>query len=232
MSGHRPRLAIYFTPDTETPLASFGRQWLGRDIRTSEPIEQPKLAGFDRERLAAITAVPRHYGFHATLKAPFALAPGLSREDVHDAAARFAAQRSVFEAPPLTLRALAGFLALAPSAPCPHLDALASDCVEHFDRFRAPLTAAERARWLEMPLTPRQRILREIWGYPYVMEEFQFHMTLTNRLEEGERREVMQQLSPLVAPFCLEPLRIDAICVFEQETREAPFRLTGRYPFL
>ena len=70
------RYAIYYAPEPGSELAAFGAQWLGRDPETGATIEQPVLLGVRPERLAEITAAPRLYGFHGTLKAPMHLARG------------------------------------------------------------------------------------------------------------------------------------------------------------
>jgi putative phosphonate metabolism protein len=225
------RLAVYFSPPPDSALAAFGRSWLGRDAERGTLVEPLRPPGLDAERLAAITAEPRRYGFHATLKAPFALAPGATRAAVGTAAAALARAWAPFHAPPLVLRAVDGFLALVGAAPSAIRGALAADCVRHLDPFRAPLTEADRSRRPRAMLTERQRLYLEKWGYPWVMEDFRFHLTLTARLDPDERRRVETAVTPHVAPFAADPLRVDAICLFEQPAGDAPFVLVERYPF-
>ena len=224
-----PRYAIFFAPQSGSPLAEFGNRWLGRDPVGAEDLAQPHPPGIDPGRMVEITQSPWRYGFHATLKPPFALKEGTTAADL-DAAARAFAARRPFEVP-LKLDSLAGFLALVPAAPVPELDALAADCVREFDRFRAPPDEAELARRRAAGLTERQETLLRQWGYPYVMEEFRFHMTLTERLDEPERSALRAALDPLVAPLVRSPLVVDAVALFEQADREAPMLLAGRYPF-
>lgn len=230
MSGDRGRFAIFFAPPADHPVAMFAASWLGRDARTGETLAQPRLPGLSPERLAAITAFPRHYGFHATLKAPFALAAGRTPEALHEAAKEFATTRITFSVQ-LTVGELAGFLALLPAAPSPPLDRLADHCVRAFEEFRAPLSEAELETRRAAGLTPQQAALLATWGYPYVMEEFRFHMTLTGRLDEPERAEVEAILAGQLAHLLGEPLSIDAVSVFHQPDRETPFREVARYPF-
>lgn len=224
------RYAIYFAPPARSALAELGAEILGRDPETGEARPQPRLDGIDFDRFHAITEAPRHYGFHATLKAPFALAEGVAGDALHAAAGAFAAGRAPASGPALTLASIGGFLALVPSAAAPEVHALADACVEAFDRFRAPLTAAELERRRRSPLTPAQDRHLERWGYPYVFDEFRFHMTLTARLtDKAEHERVRALLAERTAPVCIDPLRIDAIAVYEQEDRQSPFRVTGRY---
>jgi putative phosphonate metabolism protein len=223
------RSAIYFAPAAGSALEAFGCGWLGRGL-DGAPLAQPAVPGIDPARLFAITGSPRHYGFHATLKAPFGLADGYSPADLDAAAEAFVRDRAAF-AIPLQVGSLGGFIALVPAAPSAALDALAADCVEAFDRFRAPLEAAELARRRVAGLTPRQdrNLLR--YGYPYVLDDFRFHMTLTERLQAPERDQVLALLAERAAPICATPLTIDAIATFEQPARDAPFVLRRRFAF-
>lgn len=224
------RYAIYWAPPPESPLAAFGARWLGRDPWTGRDVPQPEIAGLAPERLREITASPRLYGFHGTLKAPFELAEGRRPDELHAAARAFAAHRRPF-AVPLELASLGGFLALVPRTPVPELDALAADCVVAFEPFRAPLSPADLARRRTATLSAREDEQLVRFGYPYVFADFRFHLTLTDRLAEPEHGAVRAILAPLTAAFCAEPLRIDSIGVFEQPDRTTPFTVTGRYPF-
>jgi hypothetical protein len=116
-----------------------------------------------------------------------------------------------------------------PSRPCRAIDLLAEDCVRCFDAFRAPPSDDELAKRRRAPLTATQEALLVHWGYPYVMDEFRFHMTLTARLAAPEASRLEAILSPLVAPLCGEALRIDAIGLFHQPAPEEHFRLVRRY---
>lgn len=227
--GHR--VAIYWAPARGTPLARFGAGVLGRDAATGAAMPQPAIPGLEPETVTALTAAPRRYGFHATLKAPFRLAPGSDPAALHAAVARFAAAREPVAAPPLVLEALGRFLALVPAAPAPALDALAAACVEHFDRFRAPPTPEEIARHRPDTLSPRERRHLERWGYPYVFDDFRFHLTLAGPMDEAEQATMAAALAPRAARFRETPLLIDALSVFEQPAPDRPFIITARYPF-
>jgi putative phosphonate metabolism protein len=230
MSGGGGRYAVYFVPDPASLLAQLGAAWLGDDVASGASLVPPRLAGLSAERQHAITAEPRRYGFHATLKPPFALAEGCNAEALGDAVGRLAAGIPAFTAPPLRPASIAGFWALIPPEPCVGLDRLAAACVRELDGFRAPPTAAELARRRAAGLSPAQEALLERWGYPYVMGEFRFHLTLTARLSPEEGEIVRRGLAPLVEPLCRKPLAIDAISLLHQPRRVAMFRLVRRYP--
>jgi hypothetical protein len=140
-----PRYAVYFAPHAGSSLWRLGCGWLGRDPLRDCALEQPALPGFTRARIADLTAAPRMYGFHATLKPPFALADGCAADDLHAALAAFAHQRTPLSLPALEVGMLGGFIALRPAAASDALDNLARDCVLELDRWRAPPDADELA---------------------------------------------------------------------------------------
>jgi Protein of unknown function (DUF1045) len=125
---------------------------------------------------------------------------------------------------------ISGFIACTLSAPSRPLEDLASDCVRALEPFRAPPSDEEIARRRQGGLTPRQDAYLLEWGYPYVFEEFRFHMTLTGRLEEPLRGRVLAILQVRSKAIAGTPLSIDAIAVYEQPDRDRPFLMSARYP--
>jgi putative phosphonate metabolism protein len=229
MSG---RYAIYFAPAAESDLARFGDRWLGRDAETGEAGQQLELDGLDADRLRALTEAPRHYGFHGTLKPPFHLAQGCDVDDLRRAMAGFAARQAPFEIAALQLREIGDFLALVPADPAPALSSLADACVTEFDAYRAAPDAAELAKRHAAGLTPRQAELLARWGYPYVLDEFRFHLTLTGPIADPtERTRVAGLLQPLVAPLLGQPMPVRELSLFHQPDRATAFRLIQRIPF-
>src|SRR5262245_45817767 len=93
------RYAAYFAPEPGSDLARFGAAWLGYDVTTGKLVPQPAVSGLAAERLYTITAEPRRYGFHGTLKPPFALAPGADANGLHEAVATLARRTAGFAAP-------------------------------------------------------------------------------------------------------------------------------------
>ena len=71
------RYAVYAAPQPG-PLADFAARWLGWDPVAGEAVAHPEVSGLPRP-VEALTASPRKYGFHCTLKPPFRLADGSSR---------------------------------------------------------------------------------------------------------------------------------------------------------
>ena len=224
------RYAIYYAAPAESPLELFGTRWLGRHHRTGEVFFQPDVPGISADRLQLLTASPRRYGFHGTLKAPFRLADGTTGAALHEAVATFAAARSAFSLPPLVIADLKGFLAFVPSTEAGPLDALAAACVTAFEPFRAASSETELARRLKSPLSERQRGQLARFGYPYVFDDFSFHMTLSERLAPADKEILLPHLRAIGRGLSAEPFVVDAIAVFEEQAPGTDFVMTGRYP--
>jgi putative phosphonate metabolism protein len=229
-----PRYAIYFAPAAGSPWWDFGSAWLGYDARRAIELPQPAIAGVPAARFAALTAAPRRYGFHATLKAPMHLSAGTDAAALAAALSRFASTRAPFVLPPLRLARMDGFLACVPESHDVRVHALADECVHAFDAFRAPPAAAELARRNAAGLDARQAELLARWGYPHVFERFRFHMTLTGRLDgepDDEVRAVTAAATAAVAALSHAPLICDAVCLFVQASADARFVLMDRFAF-
>lgn len=230
-----PRYALYWAPPAGSRLWTLCSAILGRDAETGQRVTQPDLPGFSPERLAELTAAPRRYGPHATLKAPFRLAEGRTLRGLEDAVQAFAAERAVFALPGLAVAQVGHFLALRTTAPCEALGALAFDCVELFDDFRAPASPEELAKRRAKKLSRRQEELLERYGYPYVAEEYRFHLTLSNSIADDNEREKLQHaLESLLSERVsreLEHVTLSEISLFLQPGDNEPFSLYRRFPF-
>jgi putative phosphonate metabolism protein len=223
------RLALYLAPAEGSRLETLAAAWLGRDLTGAE-VERPALARSIND-WAALTESPRHYGFHGTLKPPFALAEGRSEAELEGMAETLARDRAPFVAPPLEVAVLGSFLALRPTAPAPDLNALAAACVMEMDAFRAPQSEAELDKRRGQGLTPGQEAMLVRWGYPYVLDEFRFHMTLTGPIPDPARREALRDaLAAYFAPALDAPLAVGEIALYRQPDRLAPFVLIRRLP--
>ena len=217
------RYALYYAPRPAEPLAIFARNWLGWDPETGTPRSTPA-------QFAEITAEPRRYGFHGTLKAPFALAEGATERDLLAAVGSFAATRTPFDLPRIILGDIGGFLALVPPARVEKLHELADACVSAFDAFRRPPDTKELAKRRQAPHSARQEELLGLYGYPYVLDQFRFHLTLTGRLTDPKQRACVSAiLSEKLASLLEQPLPVRDLCLFRQADRATPFSVMARF---
>ncbi|UWQ80084.1 DUF1045 domain-containing protein [Leisingera sp. S132] len=219
------RYAIYYAPPADAEWSRFAASWLGWDIKTGKRLPHPDMAGLD---IDAITEVPRKYGLHATLKPPMRLAEGQTQAALEIACEAFAASQKPVSFDGLHLARLGRFLALRPTGDQSSVNTLAANCVTELDRFRAPLSTADLDRRRAAGLAPEQEENLMRWGYPYVLSQFRFHITLTGKLPKPELPAVEAALNKRLIPLLPAPLVIGDIAL----TGEAPdgrFHLIHRY---
>jgi putative phosphonate metabolism protein len=217
------RYALYFSPAENHPLTAAAARWLGRDAFTGDTFPTPDVSTLDRDDVHQLTADPRRYGFHATLKAPFELASGRTEEELIAAVEQFAAATPAFQIPNVIVGQLGRFFAIVPDRIYPDLQDFAARVVTEFEAFRAPLSEADIARRNPEKLNPAQRSNLERWGYPYVMDEFGFHMTLTGQVPPEQAPVMQAELQRRFSPFTDQPLTIDGLALFVEPERGVPF---------
>jgi putative phosphonate metabolism protein len=225
-----PRYAIYYASPHGGDLDRFGAQHLGYDAWSGEDLPFPEQVVQMVPDWRELTEDPRKYGFHATLKAPMALADGKTEAELLAACAAFAEMPRPVPVITPVVQSISGFIAVIPGEPSPDLQQFAADCVSAFDCFRAPLTQEDRARRNPAKLTPRQCDYLDRWGYPYVMEEFRFHMTLTGRLDTTRREPILAMLQARFAGLGMERIAIDRLVLFRQNDKASRFRIIGQWP--
>lgn len=217
------RFALYYAPAMDDPLWRKAAQWLGRDP-AGGAVAAVEIAGIDTGYRHTISQSARRYGFHATLKAPMALAPGVTRARLEAGLCEFVARQGPVSIGKLVPRFISGFLALVPANQTRELTDFAGAVVQELDPLRAPLRKADREKRLKNgSLTPRQVELLDQYGYPYVMDEFRFHMTLTDRLPEPDRHNVLVAAEKWFGPAIEEPFMLDRIALFHEPETGAPF---------
>lgn len=210
------RYAVYFTPEETHPLTLQAASWLGRDAfgrAVADPIGREELV-----------AEPARYGFHGTLKAPFHLKPETDEAAFLAAFDAFCATTSAFVIPSMEIGQLGPFFAMVPSQGAhTKIANLAGACVEAFEAFRAPLSDVDYQRRKPDQLPERQRTYLRDWGYPYVFEEFRFHMTLTGAVPEMDRSDVRSRLEMHFGAHSSTPLAVSHLALFVEPERGGPF---------
>lgn len=231
--GADARFAVYYAPSRASAWWRAGCEWLERDAESGERFAPPQPPGLTRP-LTELTAAPRRYGWHGTLLAPFRLAAGVEPDDVLAATRRWAAARRAF-ALSVEAASLGDFVALRPAGSAGStgetaMRELAAGALQTLHALRATPSAEDLARRLAAPLTDRQRALLAEWGYPYVLDEFRFHMTLSNSLSSADERDALVAWwRQRTAAF--GPLSVDHVALFVEPAPGAPFVLWQRVPF-
>src|SRR4051812_24700877 len=121
------RCAIYFVPPPDDPLTVAAAHWLRRDGYTGAG-QAGEIEGLTERDHAFLTALPRRYGFHATLKAPFHLAEGRSVHELERQLTRFCSGVAPLSIP-TKIALIDSFFAIVPVKADPDLDMLAARIV-------------------------------------------------------------------------------------------------------
>ncbi|MCB8880391.1 DUF1045 domain-containing protein [Acidisoma cellulosilytica] len=220
------RVAVYYAPDRIDPLWTAGCQWLGRDPESGAAFQPPE----------AVTAPdlikdPSGYGFHGTLKPPMRLAEGLTYAAFVDSVQTLARGLKPFAMPRLSVQNLHGFIAVRDAEPSPDLQALADIVVAQLDDWRAMPSEAELAKRRKAGLSAAQEAMLTRWGYPYVFQLWQFHLTLSRRLDETEMTRLLPAAEAFFAPALAHKRVCNSLAVYIQPESGAPFTLSARIPF-
>jgi hypothetical protein len=227
------RYAIYSAPQTDSSWWRVCSQWLGRDAHSGVLIEPNPIKGIDQEILKELTREPRRYGLHATLKAPFQLRKGQTLAELKSTLSRWSLTQKTFDIA-LGLERFRDFFALTPPVAFDQINILAEDIVRYFDDFREPLPSNEMDKRRQLGLSADEDALLRRWGYPYVLERFKFHITLTGNLKKLEpstidliEREIRLTLENLKS----DRYTVDSVCLFGEPHPGADFLLLERFNF-
>jgi Protein of unknown function (DUF1045) len=234
MPANHFRYALYLTPPPDSDLWRFGCDVIGRDPVAGVSNEGFLLEGYPPDSWWSLTSDARRYGFHATLKAPFSLRLDLDPAGLFDRVAEFARMHSPFDAGELRVGVVkAGpglsFVALKPEGELKELRSFEASVVRGLDQLRAPFFETDREYRGPKRLTPRQAYYLHAWGYPYVLDEFDPHFTLTNAIPDAGRvaRLLEWDFGLRVAS---RALHVDALTLFEQEEPGGEFSILHRFP--
>lgn len=212
------RYAVYFAPQRQSALGLLGERWLGLCAETGTRHNPPNR----------FVAGPRRYGFHATLKAPMRLADGVSEDDFLKSVKSLAALLQPVDLGFIEPRRLGGFLALMQASGAhDEVSNLAWSCVRSLDHLRAPLTPEDIARRPGLKGVEQENLLQ--WGYPYVADQFRFHMTLTSALGDNDLSEALATFHNVAGSALDEPVMLDAISVYGDPGAPDTFRLIERF---
>ncbi|MDS9466163.1 DUF1045 domain-containing protein [Paracoccus sp. MBLB3053] len=221
------RLAIYHMPEGD--LGEFGSAWLGWDARRAATVPRPQIDNLPASP-QELTSTPMRYGFHATLKAPFRLAAGHDLDDLMRQIELVCDHLAPFTLD-LELRADWSFVALRPRNRPAELMALEQALVTRLDHLRAPLSPQERDRRNPDKLPERARMHLEHWGYPFVLDLFNYHLTLSNSLSPETEEQLREALAPVIAPLIAEPMPVRSVALLGED-KSRHMRVIREFPLL
>ena len=219
-----PRYAIYFVPAAQSNLYRFGSSILGYDCYSGETVGIPGEFGNGAVNWNELTAQPRRYGFHVTLKAPFFLSQSCTEAQLINALQNFARLGHAARSFAPTVRMFDDFFAVVPLNADASLDALAASCTTIFDAYRAPMSPRERARRIALGLSQSQIQNLDRWGYPYALSEFRFHMTLTGKVPVRRRKAILASMLDGLQRMAVErSIAIDRLVLLKQDSPDTSF---------
>ena len=224
------RYAIHFTPSPNDPLTQAAAAWLGRDVYSGHAVEPPGTIDLGMQEISYHTALPRRYGFHGTIKAPFRLAKGQSEAALLRDLMYFSGRQDPFTLPQLVVARQENVFSLVPERPCEVLHFFAARVVQEFDRYRAPLSEAEIERADPDRLSASQLTNLHRWGSPHVMDEFRFQMSLTGGVEPSSSQRIERAVRKVFEPLLTRPLPFSSLALFIEDEPGAPFRVHSLHP--
>ena len=227
------RYAVYFAPNVEQQWWADASQWLGRCAVSQQLNVQPLIAGVSAKRFAELTEHPRRYGFHATMRAPFVLTSQYQPTDLIDRVNMLCRDVKPFVLPRLQVTLMDQFLALVPERHAAQVTLLEEQCVKVLNDCAEPLGPEELSRRRSAGLSAQEDALLLRWGYPYVLERYRFHCSLTGSLAKASPKEVSALTQAAHQHFDhLPPCVFDALAIFVEPTRGADFVLLQQCPLI
>ncbi|MEP0518775.1 MAG: DUF1045 domain-containing protein [Hyphomicrobiales bacterium] len=217
------RYALYFTPPEDHDLTKAAGAWLGRNAFSGEAIPQNTAGPLSKDDISRMTEAPRRYGFHGTLRAPFYLSPGKDEAELASAVDQFPKSHMPFAMPILKVGRLGPFFALIPDGDTTKLNQFTGEVLKAFEPFRAPLTEIDYQRRNPERLSERQRNYLKDWGYPYIFDDFRFHMTLTGPIPDKEANVIEGVLQEFFADYLTSPLICNGPTLFVEKHAGGPF---------
>jgi hypothetical protein len=225
------RYAVYFTPSVGTDWHEAGSRWLGRYASSGQSVAQPRIEGIAASTFAALTEDPRRYGWHATLKAPFRLAKGMDEDALAQSMRQLADTMTAFSLPTLRAGLIRNFLAVRPEGDLKKINAIARACTTALHQFVEPLTPSELQRRRNVGLTAEQDRLLMQWGYPWVLDQFQFHFSITSSLNQVDTEMNQLLLDAAKRHFeTLEKCRFEQLSLFVEPAPGENFLLVKNFP--
>ncbi|MEY2803402.1 MAG: hypothetical protein RL657_738 [Pseudomonadota bacterium] len=220
------RYAVYFSHAKDSLWWQAGSHWLGRCAASGRAMAQPDVPLLSSERMAHLTAEPRRYGWHATLKAPFELAQGHTVSSLLAGMSRLAREFQPFTMPAMRVRTMGDFLALRPANEAAAIKDIASSCVTRLHPFARSLSDSELARRRRALLTQEEDLLLKNWGYPWVLGAYRFHFTLSGSLSQVDAHEQHALREAAERHFhALPDARFDRMSLFAEPSKGADFVL-------
>ena len=222
------RYAVYFSPPEADYLSKFLAGWFGWNAHNGQNVPYHILENLNYD-LSDITKEQYRYGFHGTLKPPFSLVDTKNLNDLKLALVELSKSIKKFEIPSISLKVLNGFVAIVSTTENRPIMALAKKCVEELDLFREVESVERIQRRRSRTFSKSEEYNLKRWGYPYVMDNFQFHLTMSGRLKPEVLKNVIEVLNSELQGVLNKPLPIGEICLFGENASNGNFQIIQKF---
>jgi hypothetical protein len=224
------RYSVYFAPPPQSAWWQAGSQWLGRCAAGNAVLAMPAIKGMSEDEWQSARAAPRRYGWHATLKAPFILAPDTSVNLLATTLSTLAQSMQAFDMPLMQVVLMDDFLALVPQVESEKANTVAARCVVELQSLAATLSESELKRRRQAGLSAEQDAMLLRWGYPFVLEHYRLHFSLTGSLKNFSQHQIENLLAAAQDWFAvLPPCRLDSLALFVEPSPGADFMLQEHF---
>ena len=220
------RYAIYYAPPKESSLEEFGRYWFGWDPLNAKLINNKHrinyLNRFGIKNLINIdknVLIPKKYGFHGTLIPPFKLNKNYSTNTLFKKTEEIAKKFKKFKFYKFKLKKINNFYAFVQNKKNNNINKLSNRLVRELFKFRSPLTKKEIDRRNPSKLSKLQLSILYKWGYPYLMSEFNFHMTLASEVTGNKLYSELKKIEKNKEIILNEINNFDKIYIFGENQK-------------
>ncbi len=220
------RYAIYYAPPKESNLEEFGRYWFGWDPLNAKLINNKQrinyLNGFGIKNLKNIdknVLIAKKYGFHGTLIPPFKLNKNYSTNLLFKKTEDIAKKFKKFKFYKFKLKKINNFYAFVQNKKNNNINKLSNRLVRELFKFRSPLTKKEIDRRNPSKLSKFQLNILYKWGYPYLMSEFKFHMTLASEVTGNKLYSELKKIENNKEIILNEINNFDKIYIFGENQK-------------
>jgi len=225
------RFAIYYLPSESNLLSNFASSWFGWNPHLGMEVSYPVWKNLNFN-IAELTSEPGKYGLHGTLKPPFPLAKQENFEELRVAILKLSRSIKKFKIPSITLRVIDGFIAIVPTIRNERIDYLAEKCVKELDDFRGPESLENIKKRRSVGLSERQENHLRRWGYPYVLDDFNFHLTMTEKLRPEVSERVFLVLASKLESVLMAPLLVDKIFLCGESVENGKFKVIEKFSLI
>ena len=124
-----------------------------------------------------------------------------------------------FDVGKLNLKKIGNFIALVPEKN-DKIKYLSNKLVTGLDFLRDELLEEEILKRNPQTLTLNQKKMLTNWGYPYVLDEFNFNLTLTDKIDNKKIDNILKSIKRNLRYIDFEKVNFNNICIFGEKKDE------------